>query len=65
MIKIDDQSVEWREGMTVADLLEQIDDPFPYAVVRVNGKTVTRAYFKSYPVPDEAEVFLVPLIAGG
>jgi sulfur carrier protein ThiS len=51
--------------MTVADLLKEIGDPYPYAVVRINEKAVSRPNFETTLVPDNVEVFLIPMIAGG
>lgn len=65
MIKVGDREIPWREGMTVADLIRALDDPYPYAVVRINGKTVSRPNFEKTLVPDQSEVFLIPMVAGG
>ena len=65
MIRVGEKEIPWREGMTVADLVRELDDPYPYAVVRVNGKTVSRPNFQKVLVPDRAEVFLIPMVAGG
>ena len=65
MIKVADRQISWREGMTVSDLLAEIKDPHPYAVVRINSQYVTRPNFDHTLVPDDAEVFLIPMIAGG
>jgi thiamine biosynthesis protein ThiS len=55
----------WHEGMTVSELLEALKDPHPYAVVRINEQYVTRPNFAKTIVPDNAQVFLIPMIAGG
>ena len=34
MVRVDGREFFWREGMTVADLLKELGDPYPYAVVR-------------------------------
>jgi thiamine biosynthesis protein ThiS len=65
MIQVAGKQMAWREGMTVSDLLEALEDPHPYAVVRINEQYVTRPNFEHTSVPDEAEVFLIPMIAGG
>lgn len=65
MIKIADHTIEWREGMTISDLLGEIDDPYPYAVVRINKSFVSRPNFDRTTIPDDAEIFLIPLVAGG
>jgi len=65
VIKVADKTVAWRKGMTVTDLLKAIDDDHPYAVVRINDRYVSRPSFDCTTVPDNAEVFLIPMIAGG
>ena len=51
--------------MTVADLLKEIGDPYPYAVVRINEKAISKPHFETTLVPDNSEVYLIPMIAGG
>ena len=65
MIEVAGQQMAWQEGMTVLDLLEALKDPHPYAVVRINEQYVTQPNFEHTLIPDEAEVFLIPMIAGG
>ncbi|MFZ7111583.1 MAG: sulfur carrier protein ThiS [Desulfatiglandales bacterium] len=65
MIRVKDKKIPWQEGMTVADLIRTVGDPYPYAVVSINGETVSLPNFERTPVPDNAEVILIPMIAGG
>jgi len=65
MVRVDGRELEWHEGMTVADLLMGLADPYPYAAVRIDGRVVTGPEFDEAPVPDNAEVSLLHLIAGG
>jgi thiamine biosynthesis protein ThiS len=65
MIKVADHTIAWHEGMTVSDLLSEINDPYPYAVVRINETYVSRPNFDGTTIPDEAEVYLIPMVAGG
>ena len=65
MIKVSDKTVTWHEGMTISDLLNELDDPHPYAVVRINEKYVSRPNFDKTTISDDSEVFLIPMIAGG
>ncbi|UCF85531.1 MAG: MoaD/ThiS family protein [Desulfobacteraceae bacterium] len=51
--------------MTVTDLLKDLNDSYTYIVVRINKKQVSRPDFNKTPIPDNSEVFLVPMIAGG
>jgi thiamine biosynthesis protein ThiS len=65
MVRVDGRKLEWHEGMTVGDLLRELADPYPYAVVRIDGRVVTAPEFEKAPVPDNAQVSLLHLIAGG
>ncbi len=65
MIKVDGKTVIWQEGMTITELLNKIDDAHPYAVVRIDDKYVSRPNFDKTTIPDDCEVFLIPMIAGG
>ena len=65
MIQVSDKTLIWHEGMTISDLLDELGDPHPYAVVRINQTYVSRLNFNQTIVPDDSEVFLIPMIAGG
>ncbi len=65
MIKVADHTIDWREGMTISDLLTEINDPHLYAVVRINQTYVSRPNFDNTTIPDKAEVYLIPMVAGG
>jgi thiamine biosynthesis protein ThiS len=65
MIYLDGKELPWHEGLTVADLLKQIKDSHPYAVVRVNDSVVSQPNFDTHQIPDQAQILLVPLVSGG
>jgi thiamine biosynthesis protein ThiS len=65
MIKVADHTVDWHAGMTISDLLIEINDPHPYAVVRIDQTYISRPNFDKTIVPDNAEVYLIPMVAGG
>ena len=65
MVHVGEQNIPWRDGLTVATLLGTLKDGHIYAVVKLNGKLVSRPHFKTTPVPDGARVTLIPMIAGG
>ena len=65
MIKVADKVVDWHEGMTITDLLNEINDPQPYAVVRIDNRYVSRPNFSKTAIPDNSEVFLIPMVVGG
>lgn len=65
MVTVGEQSIAWREGMTVASLLATLQDGHIYAVVKLDGKLVSRPRFETTPVPDGARIIPIPMIAGG
>jgi sulfur carrier protein ThiS len=65
MVKVSGDMYPWQEGMTITDLLKKVNDPYPYAVVRINATYVSKANFDKTTIPDNAEVFFIPMIAGG
>lgn len=66
VIKVNDRDqVEWREGLTVADLLEQLNRAHPMVIVKVNGELVRKESYDTTLVPDGAEVWAILLIGGG
>ena len=54
MIKVTGHKVAWREGMTISDLLAEIEDSHPYPVVRIDDKYVSRPNFDKTTVPDNS-----------
>jgi aldehyde:ferredoxin oxidoreductase/sulfur carrier protein ThiS len=62
---IGDKRVPWHEGMTVTMLLADLKDADYFAVVRLNGRIVSRPHFATTPVPDHSEVIPIPMVAGG
>jgi len=65
MITVSGKPYPWREGMTITELLDAMSDSNSYAVVRINDTYVSRPHFDKTPIPDDAEVFLIPMVAGG
>ena len=64
MIRVNGKKHSWYEGMTIKDLLKDFNDSHLYAVVRINDKHVSRPNFEKIIIPDNSEVFLIPMIAG-
>lgn len=65
MILINGKRATWHQDLTVSEMLDDLNDPYPYMVVRVNGKHVSKPDFEKYRIPDESEIYLMPLITGG
>ena len=66
MIRVNDRdNVPWKEGMTVAALLELLRYTFPHIIVTVNGEVVGYLEYNERLIPDGADVRVIHLIAGG
>ena len=66
MIRVAEKERPWHEGMTVADLLKELGgESAACPVVRVNDHYVSRPNFDRTRIPDNAQIFLIPMIAGG
>ena len=65
MIRVNGKKHSWYEGMTIKDLLKNFNKSHLYAVVRINDKHISKPYFEKTLIPDNSEVFLIPMIAGG
>lgn len=65
MISVDGKNFPWQEGMTVADLIRKLEDQYPYVVIRLNNKYISKPNFEKTLIADNAIVHLIPMIAGG
>lgn len=65
MITLNGKELAWRDGLTVEEILNSLDDDFSIVVVKVNGKPVLKKEYPTFEVPDGAEVNTVEIIAGG
>jgi sulfur carrier protein len=66
MIRVNNQyEVEWRPGMTVQDVLDELKFTFRMIAVKVNGVVVLRPDYATTLVPEGAEVQALHLISGG
>jgi sulfur carrier protein ThiS len=66
VIRVAGQEHPWRPGLTVEALLGELGGDAPGCpVVRVDDEYVSRPNFAKTIVPEDAEVFLIPMISGG
>lgn len=65
MIEVDEKKVQWLEGMTVASILEQMEEGRFCCVVRLNGRLISSPKFTKILVPDDSIIQLLPIVAGG
>lgn len=62
---VNGEPLDWREGMTVRDVLKARNYVFKLLIVTVNGTLIPRGAYDEAPVPAGAEVKVVHLISGG
>jgi sulfur carrier protein len=66
MIRVNEQyDIEYRPGITVQDILDELKFSFRMIVVKIEGKVVLRKDFASTQVPDHTEMQAIHLISGG
>ena len=65
MLLVNDEPLDWHEGMTVRDILRARNYRFPMLVIRVNEELIPRQDYATALVPDGAEVKVIHLISGG
>ncbi|MBF0468346.1 MAG: MoaD/ThiS family protein [Desulfamplus sp.] len=65
MITVDEKKMEWHQGMTIRDVLDKVENVRFCAAVRLNGKLVSSPSFETTLIPDNAVIYILPLIAGG
>jgi sulfur carrier protein len=59
------ERVEWQAHMTVQDLLDAMTYTYPHVVVTLNGDLVAHDTYDEVELPDDADVRVVHLMAGG
>ena len=65
MIRVNDNEIEWHEGMTVADALEAMGYEFASIAVSINGVMVPPGEHDTQLIPDGADVRAIHLHQGG
>jgi sulfur carrier protein len=56
-----EKEVEWRNGMTVKDLLREVGFNTESAIARINGRVV----LEDEKIEDGIEVEVIPVVSGG
>lgn len=65
MITLNGTPSEWREGMTVQDLLDRESYTFRMLSVWIDDRAVEKASFATKEIPDGADVQVIHNISGG
>lgn len=65
MILVNGDQLEWREGMTVRDILVARNYKFPLLIVTIGDDLIARQDYDRATVTDGAIVKVVHLMSGG
>ena len=65
MIRVNGEPLKYEPGMTVTDVLRARNFTFRMIAVWINGTLVPRTTYASTVVPDDADVQVLHMIAGG
>ena len=66
MIRVNSKfDVEWEPGITVEELLTRLKFSFPLLIVSVDGEMVPKEGYATWQIPDNAEVKVLHMTAGG
>lgn len=65
MISINDNEIEFRNGMTVRDAMNEMNYTFPMVIVSVNGKHIAKNELDTYELSDGDEIKVIHMESGG
>jgi sulfur carrier protein len=65
MILVNEEPLDWQEGMTVRDILRARNYRFPMLVIHVDDALIRKKDYDTTTVPDGAVVKVIHLISGG
>lgn len=65
MILVNGDPLEWKDGMTVRDVLTAKRFTFPMLVITVDDAIIDRKSYDTTVIPDGANVKVVHLMSGG
>ena len=57
--------LDWKEGMTVQDVLDLMGFTYKLIMVTVNGQMVEDDEFEQFNIPDNADVKVIHIHHGG
>lgn len=65
MIKVNNRDYEWRNGMTVQDILDDLNYTYPVLVVMVRGEHVDKSMYSTTIIFDGDDVTILHPVCGG
>jgi thiamine biosynthesis protein ThiS len=65
MINVNGDPMEWRDGMSVQDILDAKKYKFPMLIVNVGDEYIPKESYASAMVSDGASVKVIHMLSGG
>lgn len=65
MITAMGKKLEWREGLTIQDVLKALGYDYPRVLVRVDSQIIKRKAWGSFRIQDGSTVDVHRIMAGG
>lgn len=65
MIKVNGESMEWREGLTVLDVLVKRNFRFPMLIITLDGELVQPKAYDATSIADGTDVQVIHMMSGG
>jgi len=65
MIVVNEEPLDWHEGMTVRDVLRAKNYRFPMLVIHIGDTLIQKPDYDIATIPDRAVVKVIHLISGG
>ena len=65
MILVNEEPLDWQEGLTVRDVLKARNYRFPMLIIHVNDELVQKPDYDTTTIPDGAVLRVIHLISGG
>ena len=65
MIKINNNLMSWRKGLTVEKLLKENNFLIHLSIVKINGQLINKRSFNTQIISDNDDIKIIHLVAGG
>jgi len=65
MIRVNGREMDFRQGMTVKTLLEELRYSFPNLIVKINGEFIPKERYERAEIKDNDDVSIIHPIVGG
>jgi len=64
-VTVNGRAVEWEDQMTIQKLLEEIKFSHRLFIVKMNNKVIKKELYSTLIVPENADLTIMRLVAGG